>query len=77
MSTAREIERMPASLSLARIQVGVGFDASMPVAVLRIKLSEVLRPRIGALSEILKPNPSPRTGLALEVGSLKFLPVEF
>ena len=75
MSTAKEIERIPASLSLARIQVGVGLDASIPVAVLRMKLSEVLRPRIGALSEILKPNPSPDTGFTLEVGSLKLLPV--
>ena len=70
MSTAREIERMPASFSLERIQVGVGLVASTFTAVRSTKLCEVFLPRIGAESAIFRPNPSPLTNGASEIGSL-------
>ena len=70
MSTAREIERMPESFSLDRIQVGVGLVASTFVAVRSTKLCEVFLPRIGEESVIFRPKPSPLTSGAREIGSL-------
>ena len=70
ISTASEIERMPASLSLERIQVGVGLVASTLMAVRRTKLWEVFLPLIGAVSVIFKPKPAPATSGAIVIGSL-------
>ena len=70
ISTAREIERMPESFSLERIQVGVGLVTSTFVAVRSTKLCDVFLPRIGAESVILNPKPSPPTSGARVIGSL-------
>ena len=70
MSTASEIERTPASFSLERIQVGVGFVASTFIAVRSTKLCEVFLPLIGAVSVIFNPKPTPATSGARVIGSL-------
>ena len=75
MSTAIEIERIPASFSRVAIQAGVGALASIPSTASSAKPVQPGLPWIGEESLTLRAKPCPASGFHREAGSLNFFPV--
>ena len=70
MSTAIEIDRMPASFSRFAIQDGVGEVASIPSTPTSKKFEQPAVPWIGALSATLRSKPETFSGVTSDAGSV-------